>query len=51
MAELLLRRQYEVQLLQGEVEEGEGTRLLLNLHLSLSQRECQAKEGEGLASF
>jgi hypothetical protein len=39
MAELLLRRQYEVQLLQGEVGEGEGTHLLLNLHLSLSQQE------------
>ncbi len=31
MAGLLLRRQYEVQLLQGEVGEGEGTRLLLSL--------------------
>jgi hypothetical protein len=35
------------ELLQGEVGEGEGTRLLLSLDLSLSQREYQLKEGEG----
>jgi hypothetical protein len=35
--------------LNGEVplKEGEGTRLLLSLDLSLSQREYQVKEGEG----
>ncbi len=59
--ELLLRKQYVVQLLQGEqqmaellqreVGAGAGASPPLKLDLSLSQREHQVKEGGGLASL
>jgi hypothetical protein len=45
--EQLVMRLPQERLPQGEVGEGEGTRLLLSLDLSLSQRECKVKEGEG----
>ncbi len=40
-------RQPVMRLPQGEVGEGEGVSPPLKLHLSLSQRENQVKEGEG----
>ncbi len=36
-----------MRLPQGEAGEGEGASPPLKLDLSLSQRECQAREGEG----